>query len=568
MEFEEALELVGEFGPFQWLLIAYLGLFMVPMHSITMAVHVFTLLEPPHWCRQPELEEAFNLTPEQARELGAPRGPDGEWSGCTMYKLNLTALGSWTPGKPLNETWPPRDHIPVVPCQSGWHYDYSLVYPTILDWVCGETWKTYISHTVFFGSMSFGVVVFGAFSDIFGRVPITVLVYLLAGLGAVATFFTEDFYMFLGTRVIVGGVLLAICTNPFVLVLEYMPAKKRMLMGGVFGFVYPLLGTTLPWVAYAIGHWRLLNAVILVPALLGTLVSVHVPQVGYVLAEHESPTQLRTSHVNWQNKEISCLIILLRGVCVYLAQINGKDVESAAIDYLQPPEKSDKATSSVLVVFKYPALRKSFVITIFIRLIACLGNQAGQLYAATATTDPFVMSSATNAVDIVGIWLAVPMADRFGRRTTASCAYALASLCYLAAGELYAQRIALMCVLMVGRILLTISYDVGSVYGAEIDPTEVRTQALSIRQAFGSLGRILGSHVVQLAMYGRFLPLYVLGGLSCLAALITLPLPETKDRKLPETFEEAEAMHHRSAKKDKDVKKAMIQTPDADCRIN
>ncbi|KAL1419580.1 hypothetical protein MTO96_025317 [Rhipicephalus appendiculatus] len=97
---------------------------------------------------------------------------------------------------------------------------------------------------------------------------------MLAGLGAAATFFTENFYVFLATRVLVGGVLLAIYTNPFVLVLEYMPPKKRMLMGGVFGFVYPLLGAALPWVAYAIGHWRLLNAVILVPALLGTIVSM------------------------------------------------------------------------------------------------------------------------------------------------------------------------------------------------------------------------------------------------------------------------------------------------------
>ncbi|KAH7972023.1 hypothetical protein HPB52_005408 [Rhipicephalus sanguineus] len=143
-----------------------------------------------------------------------------------------------------------------------------------LDWVCGENWKTYISHTVFFGAMSFGVVLFGAFSDIFGRIPVTVAVYMLAGAGAVATFFTESFYVFLGTRVIVGGVLLGIYTNPFVLVLEYMPPQKRMLMGGVFGLVYPLLGAALPWVAYAIGNWRLLNAVIVVPALIGTVVSI------------------------------------------------------------------------------------------------------------------------------------------------------------------------------------------------------------------------------------------------------------------------------------------------------
>lgn len=199
---------------------------------------------------------------------------------------------------------------------------------------------------------------------------------------------------------------------------------------------------------------------------------------------------------------------------------------------------------------------------VLVRLIACLGNQVGQLYAATATDDPFVMSSATNAVDILGIWLAVPMADKFGRKTTALCSYALACLCYLASGQVYAHRMALLCTLMVGRALLTIAYDVGSVYGAEIDPTEIRTQALSIRQAFGSLGRILGSHVVQLAVYGRFVPLFILGGLSCVAALLTLPLPETNNQKLPETFEEAEAMHHQTKKGNKDEQKTVIQSTD------
>ncbi|KAL1482089.1 hypothetical protein MTO96_050362 [Rhipicephalus appendiculatus] len=158
------------------------------------------------------------------------------------------------------------------------------------------------------------------------------------------------------------------------------------------------------------------------------------------------------------------------------------------------------------------------------------------------------MSSATNAVDVLGIWLAVPMADKFGRKTTAFCSYALACLCYLASGQVYAHRTALLCTLMVGRVLLTIAYDVGSVYGAEIDPTEVRTQALSIRQAFGSLGRIIGSHVGST------------GGLSCVAALITLPLPETNNRKLPETFEEAEAMHHQAKKEDKDEEKTATKS--------
>ncbi|KAG0421707.1 hypothetical protein HPB47_002417, partial [Ixodes persulcatus] len=34
-----------------------------------------------------------------------------------------------------------------------------------MDWVCGSTWKAYVSNSVFFGCMSFGVITFGVISD-------------------------------------------------------------------------------------------------------------------------------------------------------------------------------------------------------------------------------------------------------------------------------------------------------------------------------------------------------------------------------------------------------------------
>ncbi|KAH7950482.1 hypothetical protein HPB49_024338 [Dermacentor silvarum] len=233
--------------------------------------------------------------------------------------------------------------------------------------------------------------------------------------------------------------------------------------------------------------------------------------------------------------------------------------------------------------------------------MACVGHQAGHLYAAAATDDPFVMSSITNVVDVLGIWLAVPLADKCGRRPTMACSCALAGLCYLVGAAFYRHSVAIFAALMVGRAVQTIAYNVGCMHAAEVYPTEIRTQALSIRQAFGSLGKFLSSHVVQLcpalnasfgspatevdwinhirspdralqhqavqkaqqvaaelrlpvptlggatrpapAIFGRFLPLSVLGGMSCLSALITLPLPETNGQKLPETLQEAEAMH-------------------------
>lgn len=49
MTFEQALDQVGSFGRFQYFLIFYLCLLVVPLRVIPLSVHIFTLLEPPHW---------------------------------------------------------------------------------------------------------------------------------------------------------------------------------------------------------------------------------------------------------------------------------------------------------------------------------------------------------------------------------------------------------------------------------------------------------------------------------------------------------------------------------------
>lgn len=53
-------------------------------------------------------------------------------------------------------------------------------------------------------------------------------------------------------------------------------------------------------------------------------------------------------------------------------------------------------------------------------------------------------------------------------------------------------------VFMAARLALTMAYDVGYLHAAEVYPTVVRSQAMAIRQAFGSAGRFLSSQVTQL----------------------------------------------------------------------
>ncbi|KAM7314525.1 solute carrier family 22 member 6 [Ixodes scapularis] len=710
MLFEEALQLVGDFGVFQYLLIVYLCVFVAPLRVLPLFAHIFSLLEPPHWCRNPFLE-GFNFTRDEIRNMSIPKMADGAWSKCTMYNLNWTDVASsLSPGRPgLGQ---PQDSWPTVPCEYGWEYDHSVIYPTVvseMDWVCGSTWKAYVSNSVFFGCMSFGVITFGAISDKVGRVPVMVLVYILAGAGAVVTYFSNNFAVFVVTRAIEGAVLLSISIIPFVLAVEYVPAQKRMLVLSAFRFAYPLLGVCMPWVAYAVGHWRLLNAVVVVPCILGPLMSWFIPEstrwliakgnikrtkkilqwIAKVNGKQVDPDAFDSLQMDWVcgstwkayvsnsvffgcmsfgvitfgaisdkvgrvpvmvlvyilagagavvtyfsnnfavfvvTRAIEGAVLLsisiipfvlaveyvpaqkrmlvlsafrfaypLLGVCMpwvayavghwrllnavvvvpcilgplmswfipestrwliakgnikrtkkilqWIAKVNGKQVDPDAFDSLQFPDKSDgMKKTSTMDVFRFPTLRRNFLITLFLWLLSCLTYSAGQLYAATATDDPFVMTSTTNAMDILATGLALPLADRWGRRPSMMAAYTLAALCYLGVAACYGKSVAIFAVMMVGRFALTTAYNVGYLYAAEIYPTEIRSQALSIRQAFGSLGKFLSSQVVQLAFYGKFLPLFILGGMSCVSSLLTFPLPETNNQRLPETLEEGEDM--------------------------
>ncbi|KAK8779668.1 hypothetical protein V5799_018990 [Amblyomma americanum] len=72
--------------------------------------------------------------------------------------------------------------------------------------------------------------------------------------------------------------------------------------------------------------------------------------------------------------------------------------------------------------------------------MSCLTYSAGQLYAATATDDPFVMTSTTNAMDILATALALPLADKWGRRPSMVCAYGLAALCYIGVAGFYEKH--------------------------------------------------------------------------------------------------------------------------------
>ncbi|XP_077524406.1 solute carrier family 22 member 6-like [Amblyomma americanum] len=536
MLLEEALREVGDFGRFQWLLIVYLCVFVAPLRVLPLFGHIFSLLVPPHRCRlAPQLLaalEAANATEDQVLSLALPRDSDGGFSECRMYEANAT-LDLWLDAVTLGSGIANATHAgafgrAVVPCEFGWQYDFSYFYPSVvseMDWVCENSWKAYVSNTAFWVATAVGVLICGDLSDRIGRVPVMIGVNVMCGAAGLYTYYTAGFVHFVVSRVLVGLFVLAVSIMPFVLVVEYVAPERRMMVLSAFQFSYPLVGAAFPWMAYALADWRTLTLLCAVPPLAAPCFSWFVP---------ESLRWLISRGREQRSKKI----------LVTIARINGKKLSDDFMQKCQfpPPNEFRKTKASPVDMLKTPNLRKNFVLSLIIWTLACLVYTAGQLYAANASDSPFVMTSAVNLVDIMATGTALPLADRWGRRPTMMTAYTAAAVAYVCSVAIPQESLIVStAVFMLARVALTMAYNVGYLYAAEVYPTAARSQALSLRQAFGSVGKFLSSQVTQLAMCGRAIPLLLMGSMSLLLAVLTFPMPETLDQRLPETLEDGEA---------------------------
>ncbi|KAH7965192.1 hypothetical protein HPB49_004622 [Dermacentor silvarum] len=507
---EEALRAAGDFGPFQYLLIGYLCVLVAPIRVMPLFAHVFSLLVPPHHCRLPEqLYRRLLGNASNARELmlqaALPREDDGSFSQCRMYHPNDTMARLLRRSESNYWNGTPGDDADsqTTNCIYGWEYDHSLIYPTAVsenDWVCENRWKAYVADTTFWMCSTVGVLICGHLTDKVGRILVIAAVNVLCGVAGLYTFFTTGFAHFLVSRVCLGLVILALSITPFVLVVEFVAPERRMMVLTGFQLSYPIVGAAFPWLAVLLFHWRTLTVASAAAPLLAMVCCLFLPESIRWLVSHGK---------QYRAKKIILMV----------AKVNGKVLSEEFLQKCQfaDSQQTDKSKHSAMDMLKTSNLRKNFILTLACWTLACLVFTAGQLYAANASQDPFVMTTAVNLVDVVSTVIALPLADRWGRRPTIMNACIGAALAYFCAVAIPSDAdLCATAVFMVARLALTMAYDVAYLHAAELYPT--------------------GTY------FGRSVPLVIMGTMSCLLAMLTFPLPETLNQELPEELADGEKL--------------------------
>ncbi|XP_035215676.1 carcinine transporter-like isoform X2 [Stegodyphus dumicola] len=518
MDFNDALQEVGDFGVYQKLLCMFL---VVPSASLCALVYFtqfFIILVPEHRCRLYE-EENFHLglnssnltVPFEVRE-GQVLPMQCEMYISSNYSFNWEANLSDRTGETMK-------------CQNGWIYDFSELYPTVateMNWVCEHDQLPYQSQTIFYVGTSIGCIIFGLIADRFGRRPSIILSYVIACVAGIGTAFTKSFYTFNFLRFFVGATIIPLSEDPYVLSLEYIGVKKRTFVIIIWSMGYIVFSAICPWIAFALRDWRLLCIITSAPL-------AAIPLCGKLIPESASWLLTRG-----RRKEAIKLLKIV-------ARINKRDYSEEFADIDCDKNEEANLNTTALDLFRTPRLRRNtlvLAVTWFVVYCCYHTNTQNASNLGTNVYDSFTYSA---LVEIPALFVILFGIDWLGRRWPVVFSSLLAGVAGIIIIIIPQDSTkTYLGLALIQRVTLTIVYNVIMQYSAELLPTVLRGRGLAFLRLMGTLGLYLSPSIVYLSLTRPGLPLVVSGVLLFVIAAITTILPETVHQHLPHSVEEGE----------------------------
>lgn len=159
---------------------------------------------------------------------------------------------------------------------------------------------------------------------------------------------------------------------------------------------------------------------------------------------------------------------------------------------------------------------------------------------------PFLVFSISATSILPACLIILLLQDRIGRKAMASSSLLLNGFITVGTGFLLKvlgsnlDPYVAVALITTSRFAIVVAYNSSAQYATEIIPTSVRGQAVVAVHVVGYAFTFLSSYILYLAHYATYLPPLILGGLSVLGAGLCLLLPETLNKIIPSTLQEAE----------------------------
>lgn len=151
----------------------------------------------------------------------------------------------------------------------------------------------------------------------------------------------------------------------------------------------------------------------------------------------------------------------------------------------------------------------------------------------------FVNVAFDGALTFVGSLVSIVMMKFLGRRATVASTHFVCGACLIVMSLVPSGPIAVILACVgVGSSMITFS--TVYLYSTELFPTVVRNAAVGFSSMTARVGSMVAPFVIDLQVFGSWVPPLMFGIPAILAGFATLLLPETKGREVMTTIEEAE----------------------------
>ncbi|XP_062906805.1 solute carrier family 22 member 15-like isoform X1 [Mobula hypostoma] len=399
----------------------------------------------------------------------------------------------------------------------------------ITEWLLigDDSYKISLASSVYFFGVLIGVVTFGQISDRFGRKRTYLTGLTLDIIFGIASGIAPTYQMFLVSRFFVGVTNGGMGLVSFVLLQEYLSVSYWAIVGSLQNFSFAIGISLYALTGYFIRSWRILAIVINIEGVLILLPSLCFP---------ESPRWLYAQG-RWSEAE---------HILETFAKKNG---HLRRVSLKPPTTQNGAETASVFDLFRHQVLLRRTLILMFVWLVCSLvyygltlsaGDLGGNLYLNIALSGLAELPS----YPICLFLLSRTWSGR--RRTLAGFLFVGGTACLIV--TLLPENKGILSFVsrqfssILGKLSVSAAFNVAYIFSSELFPTSVRNVGMGICSMSSRIGGIIAPFIPSLKAIQSSLHFVVFGISGVLAGILSLLLPETLNKPVPEKISDLYGM--------------------------
>ncbi|CAB3368130.1 Hypothetical predicted protein [Cloeon dipterum] len=382
-----------------------------------------------------------------------------------------------------------------------------------------------------------GLPVHGYISDRFGRRTSLIVTMVGSGIFGIVRTFAWNYESFLTFEFLEAFFSGGIYAVAFILAMEMVGPGKRVMGGAMLVWSFALGQVFLGLMAWWLPNWRTMTLAIYTPSLLFIFYFWLIPEsLRWSMSNGKYSVVRRVLEKAASSNKVKFSEPLLAEMNTW---VDGqKEVDNNGAD-------DDKPLSFIA------AMKEVFTSKVMVlRLLNCylcwvtntlvyygLSLNSVSLAGTDNEYINFILVSVVEAPSYIFAWYGM---SRFGRRKSLCTALLLSGSCSFGSYFIPKDSNVLRVILyMTGKFAITAAFDSLYVFTAEIFPTKLRTSLLSSCSMVGRLGSIMAPQTPLLAEISPLLPLGIFGAFALTSGVLTLFLPETLGKSLPDSIEES-----------------------------